>query len=208
MAHHLLHGEGALPGGLADFGVELRVVEAGGGGVCGGVAEVDGGALSPVGRGETHGARLAAGVELAATELEGAKSGAGVADRRDLRVRGGVVCGCDEVYAGGDEDAAADDDGTEGTAATGYDVLCRKVDCLPHKAGVATHRVSPALLVDAQMVRAQCCTLIIVQKQAEARGMVFCCWLLRHMQCMGTGDAEPFGWRAVQIGVCASTLLV
>ena len=97
--------------------VEEGVVEAGGGGIGGGVAVEDGVAARPVERGEAHGAGLATGVDLAAGELEGAERRAGGADGDDLGVGGGVVGGGDQVDAGGDDLAVAHDDRAEWAAA-------------------------------------------------------------------------------------------
>ena len=94
-----------------------------------GVVEADGGGVVPV-RGEhhalhpgpqrggqAHGARLAAGVEGGAGEVERAKFAAGPADGRDFGVGCGIVRGGDAVDAVERLSVCRDDDGAERTAA-------------------------------------------------------------------------------------------
>ncbi len=85
--------------GQADLVVDEGVVEPGGGGILAGGTVDDRVHARPVGRGQAHRARLAARVERAALEQEGAQRRAGRADRGDLGMGGGVVRGRDPVAA-------------------------------------------------------------------------------------------------------------
>ena len=81
----------------------------------------------PEGRGQAHGAWLAAGVEGGPAEIEGAESAAGAADGGDLGVGGGVVVGGDAVDAVERLTVGGDDHGAERAAAV-QDVGCCQLD--------------------------------------------------------------------------------
>lgn len=125
-------GHGALIRRERQFGVNEFVVEA----VFGGVAARAGVEVSrearPIDGAEAHGAGFAAGVELAAGELEIAERVTGSADGGDFGVRGGIVGGRDEIDSGGEDAGVLYNDGAEGTAAAGVHVVDGKLDSLAH----------------------------------------------------------------------------
>ena len=127
---HLLERHPALIAGTPDFVVDEAVVEAGIGGVVSRAREYDAGRARPVQRPQAHGARLAAAVDLATVQLEGAQRFAGVADRDDLGVGSRVVGGRHEVRARGQDLPISDHHRTERAAAPRGDVLGREGDRL------------------------------------------------------------------------------
>src|SRR5262249_7266803 len=94
----------AYPG--LNFAVDRRIVEADCGRVGARVGVIDAVDPGPIDGAETHGTRLAARIDVAALEAEGADGPAGFADRHDLGMRGRIVCRRDLVPAAGDDLAA------------------------------------------------------------------------------------------------------
>lgn len=135
-------GDGAIGEGERDLAIQEGVVEAGCCGLCGSAAIINRAEPSPVDGGEAHGAWLAGGIDFAAGEGEAAELGAGVADGGNLSVGGGVVAGGDAVGAGGEDLAVAHNDGSEGSATAGDDVLSRQLDGLLHEGWISLHWVA------------------------------------------------------------------
>ena len=131
----MLARDGALSIGELKLVVDERVVEADGLGIVLGVAIADTAHTGPVDGTEAHGTGLARAIDGATGELEGAKLGAGVADSRYLGMGRGVGIGHYAVGTRGYDLSVAHDDCTEG-AATGVDIIHRKVDGHLHEAGI------------------------------------------------------------------------
>ena len=93
----------ALANREAEFGVQKRVVESHRGGVLAREGVVNPFQPRPVDGRQTHGARLATGVDFRATEMITAKVAAGVADGDDLGVRRRVVGGSHLIAAAPDD---------------------------------------------------------------------------------------------------------
>lgn len=131
VAHELSAWE--LPLGLvpAELGVEEGIVEAGAGGVGSRATEVDRFKTCPVGRGQAHGAGLAAGIELAAGKRKRAERLAGSSDRIDLAVGGWIVGLGDRIRAFSDDSSIAYDDRGEGSAFAGNHILRGERDGAP-----------------------------------------------------------------------------
>jgi hypothetical protein len=133
LAHELDHRDAALRVRQLAAPRRSRVVEAHRRGIGRAVAEVDALGPRPVDGAEAHRAGLAAGVEVAAVELERAERAAGLADRHDLGVRGGVVGRRHLVGALGENGAVLDDQRRERPAA-GVHVGERQLDGAGHEA--------------------------------------------------------------------------
>ena len=112
--------------------VNKIVVEADSGGVLSGRSKINAIEPRPVDRGETHRAGLATGVENAAAQLEAFQIAAGVADRGDFGVRGGIEKTRHLVPAAANNFAVAHNDRAERSAAVFAHAGAREVDRFAH----------------------------------------------------------------------------
>ena len=133
VAEQRLHRDRARPRAQRDLPVNEIVVEADVRRITAGVAVVGLRNARPIDRGQAHRAGLAAGVELAVGQLEGAQAAAGLADGRHLGMRGRVVARGHPVLAPGDDLAAADDDAAKRPAAIGPHRVLSEADRLAHE---------------------------------------------------------------------------
>ena len=90
--HDLDRGDAPLQMRLLQFAVQERIVKSDFGGIRGGIGEIKPGKVSPVDCPETHGTRLAGGIELTVFQVKHAEVGAGLPDRKHLRVGGRIIC--------------------------------------------------------------------------------------------------------------------
>lgn len=128
-----MNRNGALIQRFAHLAVEERIVESDASRIRCAVAVVDSAAVRPIERGETHGARLATGVHVAAIESKAAKLRARLANRNDLCVRGRIIGRSDTVDTSGQHLSILDDDRAERTTAVTHDILRRERDGLLHE---------------------------------------------------------------------------
>lgn len=118
------------------FAVEERVVEAGARGIGGAGAVEDGVEAGPVGRGQTHGARLTTGIELAARERECVQRLASGANCVDFAVGCGIAASGDRVHAFSDDLSIAYDERGKGPSGARRGVLHGKFNGAAKKRGV------------------------------------------------------------------------
>ena len=119
--------------GQGQLAVEKGIVEGDAGRVGAGVAEPDAVDASPVNRGQTHRAGLAAGVDFTSLQTKNAERLAGGADGAHFGVGGGIVVARDAVDAFTDHDAVLRDDRSEGSALAAADVFSRQSDGFAHE---------------------------------------------------------------------------
>ena len=116
---------------LFQFLVDEVVGEVDGGSILFRVAVVDALDMRPIDGAQTHGARLAGGIDDAVRKVEGAQFAACLADGVHLGMGGGVVVAGDAVRAAGDNFSVLHDDGPEGTA-TIFHTFVGEADGLAH----------------------------------------------------------------------------
>src|SRR5580700_2645411 len=121
-AHHLNHRNLALRVRLRDFSIDQRIVKPDSGSIGIGIAKINAGKASPVDCTQTHGARLAGSVDLAAFQIEDSKFLAGRANGNYLGVRGWIVGRGDLIGGFGNHGPVFDYDSAERSAASGVDV--------------------------------------------------------------------------------------
>ena len=120
-------GQTAVGGVEGQFAIDEGIVEAGLGGIVlgGGIVEVV--EPRPVDCAETHGARLARGVDVAAREVKSVQFRRCGTDGLHLGVRRGVVVGCHAIHALGNHLAAARNHRSERAAPVAH-ILHGQVD--------------------------------------------------------------------------------
>src|ERR1700681_1045676 len=145
LAHHLNHGNLTLRVRLGDFRVNGGIVKADFGSVCREIAKVNFANPGPVDCAQAHRARFAGGIEVTAPEFEAAKSLASLPDGQHFSVRRGIVRRRDLIGGFRYDDASFDDDGAKRPAASGTDIVDRKLNGARHESGVPVasfrHRV-------------------------------------------------------------------
>lgn len=126
-------GDGSLIEREGHFAIEKGIVEVGSSSVGAGIAEPDTVDAGPVDGGETHGARLTAGINFSALEAEDAEGLAGGTDGTDLAVSGGIVVAGDAVGSFAKDEAFPDDDGTERPTVAGANIFSGESDGSAHE---------------------------------------------------------------------------
>ena len=116
-----------------DKPVDEVIAKANASGIVGGVGVKNLLDIGPDNGAQTHRARIAGGVELAAGQIIGAKLVAGRSDGLDFRVAGGVIFGQHLIMAAPDDFSVFDNDGTERTAFVCLKILATFFDGCLHK---------------------------------------------------------------------------
>ena len=111
--------EAASVGRTTEFVANKGVIETSGGGIGSGGGIKDTVKPRPINRAETHGARFAGCIEIAAGQLEIAEDATSLANGFDFSVGSGIVGRGDAVDAFGDDFAVLHDQGSEGTTLAG-----------------------------------------------------------------------------------------
>ena len=154
-------GGGAVGHRLLQFAVDKVVIEVNIGSILAVVGIVDAVETGPVDGSETHGARLAGGVNFVATEIESAQFATSFTDACHFGMGRGVVKNSNAVGSTCHDFSVLGDDGSEGASAA-LDAFCREAYGLAHHLFV--------LFCDIHTIIIMCRLVLTVCKDTKKNG--------------------------------------